>query len=166
MLLILSPSDSSQHNLRLLLLLMIEFIKDTFPTINAGLNALATLLLINGLALIRRGQVKAHRQVMLTAFGVSVVFLISYLTYHYVVGHVAFQLTGFVRMVYLFVLFTHIVLAAIVPFLAIATIILGLKDRRVGHRRLARWTYPIWMYVSITGVIIYLMLYHLPGARG
>ncbi len=145
---------------------MVEFIQQTFPSINAGLNCVATLLLINGYTLVRRGQIRAHRNVMLTAFGVSVVFLACYLTYHYLAGHVEFMLTGPVRVAYLFILFTHIVLAAIVPVLAIVTIVLGLKDRRVGHRRLARWTFPIWLYVSITGVIIYLMLYHLPGARG
>ncbi|MDA7980698.1 MAG: DUF420 domain-containing protein [Pirellulales bacterium] len=145
---------------------MIEFIRETFPSINAGLNTLALLLLINGFTLIRRGNVRAHRNVMLSAFGVSILFLTCYLTYHYVAGHVAFQLTGAVRTVYRFILFTHIVLAAIVPVLAIVTIVLGLKGRRVAHRRLARWTFPIWVYVSITGVIIYFMLYHLPGARG
>lgn len=145
---------------------MTEFIQDYCPLVNASLNALATLLLINGFTLARRGQIRAHRNVMLIAFGVSVVFLISYLTYHYQVGHVEFQLTGAVRTIYLFILMTHIVLAALVPILAVVTIYLGLRDRRVAHRRIARWTFPIWMYVSVTGVIIYLMLYHLPGARG
>lgn len=142
---------------------MAEFIQNTFPTINAVLNTLATLLLINGFTLIRRGQVRAHRNVMLMAFGVSILFLITYLTYHGVVGHVGFQRTGIVRSVYLFILFTHIPLAALVPILAIVTIALGLKDKRTAHRRLARWTFPIWMYVSVTGVLIYLMQYHLPG---
>jgi uncharacterized membrane protein YozB (DUF420 family) len=98
---------------------------------------------------------------MLSAFAVSVAFLACYLVYHYHVGSVPFQGPSGVRRVYLAILLTHIVLAAVVPVLAIATIYLGLTDRRRRHRQLARWTLPIWLYVSVTGVVIYVMLYHL-----
>jgi uncharacterized membrane protein YozB (DUF420 family) len=134
-------------------------------SLNALLNASATVLLIVGWALIKRRHETAHRNVMLAAFGVSCAFLASYLTYH-----LLFQLTvpfagpASIRRVYIAILVTHVVLAATVPFLAIVTIYLGLRDRRLAHRRLARWTFPIWLYVSVTGVVIYLLLYHLyPG---
>jgi uncharacterized membrane protein YozB (DUF420 family) len=135
------------------------------PTVNASLNALATLLLLIGYVLIQRGHQRAHKRTMLAAFAASVVFLISYLVYHQQAGHVAFAGPPSVRAVYLLLLLTHVVLAAAVPFLAIATIYLGLVDRRAAHRRLARWTFPIWLYVSLTGVVVYVMLYHLypPG---
>ena len=131
------------------------------PAVNAALNGLATLLLIAGYALIKRGRETAHKRVMLSAFGVSVAFLVCYLVYHYHVGSVRFQGPPGVRYVYLTILVTHVVLAAAVPFLALRTIYLGLRDRREAHRRLARITWPIWLYVSITGVVIYAMLYHI-----
>jgi putative membrane protein len=135
------------------------------PHVNASLNALATVLLVLGYVQIKRRQEEAHKWTMLACFGVSVVFLASYLAYH-------FNLEGGsrpfprdspkpVRYTYYGILFTHVVLAAAVPFLASATIWLGMADRRQAHRRLARWTFPIWLYVSITGVIVYLMLYQL-----
>lgn len=136
------------------------------PAVNAALNGLATLLLIAGYALIKRRRETAHKRVMLAAFGTSVAFLACYLVYHFQVGSVRFAGPPPVRMVYLAILVSHVVLAAAVPFLALRTIYLGLRGRRQAHRRLARWTWPIWLYVSLTGVVIYVMLYHLyPSAE-
>jgi uncharacterized membrane protein YozB (DUF420 family) len=134
--------------------------------LNATLNAAATVLLVVGLVMIKRGRVTAHKRVMLTAFGVSTAFLICYLWYHYQVGSVEFTHPGVIRYVYLVILLSHVLLAATVPVLAIWTIYLGLRaqvspDYRARHRRLAHWTYPIWLYVSVTGVVVYVMLYHL-----
>jgi uncharacterized membrane protein YozB (DUF420 family) len=136
-------------------------------TTNAILNATAGLLLVAGYVLIKRRREAAHKWVMLSAFGVSIAFLICYLTYHIKIsGGVPFQGTGPIRPIYFALLISHVLLAAAVPVLASITIYLGLKDRRQAHRRIARWTYPIWLYVSITGVVIYLMLYHLYPAPG
>lgn len=131
------------------------------PRVNAILNSMATILLVIGFIMIRRGKWKAHRNVMLAAFGMSVIFLVSYVTYHYLSGGIStpFGGTGAIRIVYYFILFTHIVLAAIVPVLAIITLNRGLRKRYPQHRKIARWTYPIWLYVSVTGVLVYLMLY-------
>jgi uncharacterized membrane protein YozB (DUF420 family) len=131
------------------------------PGLNAILNASAALLLVIGYVLIRRRQIDAHRNVMLAAFGISVLFLISYVTYHVQVGSVRFQKTGTIRTLYFSVLLTHTVLAAVVPFLAIITLSRGLGGRYDPHRRIARWTLPVWLYVSVTGVIVYWMLYRL-----
>ncbi len=131
------------------------------PTINAILNGTAAILLFWGYTLIRRKKVPQHRRVMLTAFGVSVVFLVCYLVYHYQVGSVHFPRPGWVKNVYLTILFTHTVLAVTVPVLAIITLSRALSGRFDKHRRIARWTFPIWLYVSVTGVIVYLMLYHI-----
>jgi uncharacterized membrane protein YozB (DUF420 family) len=131
------------------------------PALNACLNATAAALLIAGYRLIRTGRVQTHRRVMLCAFSVSVLFLISYLIYHYQVGSVRFQKTGAIRSVYLSVLASHTILAAAVPFLAITTLYRGLSARFDKHRRIARWTLPIWLYVSVTGVVVYLMLYRM-----
>ena len=136
---------------------MIQFL----PTVNAALNAAATVLLVTGLVLIKRGRETAHKRAMLAAFVVSMMFLACYLAYHAQAGHVKFSGPEPVRSIYLAILGSHVLLAATVPFLAGTTIYLGLRDRRAGHRRLAVWTFPIWLYVSITGVVIYLMLYHL-----
>lgn len=134
------------------------------PTINAVLNSLATVLLAAGWIFIRRGQWRAHRAAMISAFTVSTLFLICYLTYHWLVGHVPFTGQGAVRTVYFAILITHILLAVTVPVLAIAMFVLALKGRWEAHRRLGRITMPIWLYVSVTGVVIYLMLYHFyPG---
>jgi uncharacterized membrane protein YozB (DUF420 family) len=136
-------------------------------TTNAALNFTAMVLLLVGYALIKARKEAAHKWTMLSAFGVSVAFLASYLTYHFapppvgIGGSVPFTGTGPVRIVYFTILATHILLAAIVPVLALMTIYRGLKDQREKHRRLARWTFPIWLYVSVTGVVIYVMLYHL-----
>jgi len=131
------------------------------PAVNATLNATAAILLTCGYALIRSGRREAHRRAMLGAFGVSIVFLISYLVYHAQAGSVPFQKTGFLRPVYFTILISHTVLAATVPFLAIMTLRRALKGDFQRHRRLARWTLPVWLYVSITGVIVYLMLYRM-----
>lgn len=131
------------------------------PTVNAVLNATAAVLLVVGYALIRRGRVRVHRAVMLSAFGCSVLFLISYLFYHSQVGSVRFQGSGWVRTLYLSILLTHTVLAATVPVLAILTLRLAFRGRFDRHRALARWTLPIWLYVSVTGVVVYWMLYQL-----
>ena len=131
------------------------------PTVNATLNGTAALLLVVGHRLIRRGRIRQHRAVMLSAFGCSVLFLASYLYYHAQVGSVRFQGTGWLRTTYLTILASHTVLAAAVPVLAILTLRLALKGQFDRHRALARWTYPIWLYVSVTGVIVYWMLYQL-----
>ena len=133
------------------------------PHINASLNALATVLLIAGYVLIKRRQEAAHKWLMLACFAVSIVFLVSYLTYHFNIPggskHFPRDQPNNIRYFYYSLLLSHVVLAAAVPFLAIATIWLGLADRRKAHRKLAWWTFPIWLYVSITGVVVYLMLY-------
>jgi uncharacterized membrane protein YozB (DUF420 family) len=131
------------------------------PTLNAVLNATAAVLLVWGYTLIRRKRIQTHRKVMITAFAVSCLFLVSYLVYHYRVGAVRFRHTGAIRAVYLSILGTHTVLAAAVPVLAIITLRRGLAARFDRHRAIARWTLPIWLYVSVTGVVVYLMLYHL-----
>ncbi len=126
----------------------------------------ATVLLLAAWVLIKKRRETAHKRVVLTAFGVSIVFLTCYVIYHAQVGSVKFTGPSPVREIYLTILGTHVVLAATVPFLAARTIYLGLRDRRAEHRRAAHWTFPIWLYVSITGVIIYVMLYFLyPPAK-
>ena len=129
------------------------------PSINATLNATAAVLLIWGYTLIRRKQIATHRKVMISAFAVSSAFLVCYLVYHFQVGSVRYQRTGTLRAIYLSILATHTVLAAAVPPLAIVTLNRGLGARFDKHRRIARWTLPIWLYVSVTGVVVYLMLY-------
>jgi len=129
-------------------------------TTNAVLNSVATVLLIAGWILARRGQVAAHRAVMVAAFLTSAVFLACYLTYHYLVGHVRFEGEGTVRTIYLVILLSHILLAIAVPVLALRMFFLAWRGRFDAHRRLGRITLPIWLYVSVTGVVIYLMLYH------
>jgi uncharacterized membrane protein YozB (DUF420 family) len=131
------------------------------PAVNASLNATAGALLVLVLLLIKRRKETAHTVTMLTAFAVSMLFLGCYLYYHFHVGSVKFTGPQPIRTVYLVILLTHVVLAAAVPFLASWTIYLGFRDRRMTHRRWANRTFPIWLYVSITGVVIYFMLYHL-----
>jgi putative membrane protein len=131
------------------------------PTVNALLNGTAASLLVAGFFLIRAGRRDAHRRAMTAAFACSVLFLVSYLVYHFEAGSVRFQGTGTVRSVYFSILLTHTVLATAVPFLAVATLVLARKERFDAHRRLARVTLPIWLYVSVTGVVIYLMLYRM-----
>ena len=132
---------------------------NALPALNAVLNATAAVLLATGYRLIRGGSREAHRRVMLTAFGVSVAFLVSYITYHSLAGVVYYTKTGLIRIVYLTILTTHTILAAAVPVLAIITLRRALRGDFVRHRALARWTLPIWLYVSVTGVVVYLMLY-------
>ena len=132
-----------------------------FPAINATLNGTASVLLVTGYTLIRQRRIEAHKRVMLTAFGVSIAFLICYLIYHSQVGSVHYPKTGAIRMVYFTILISHTMLAATVPFLAVITLRRGLTARYDKHRRIARWTFPIWLYVSVTGVVVYVMLYHL-----
>ena len=131
------------------------------PAVNASLNAACALTLVCGYWLIRRGKWRAHRAAMITAFVLSTAFLTCYLVYHAAVGSVRFPGHGPVRTLYLSILATHTVLAALVPFLAIVTLSRGLRRRYARHVALARWTLPIWLYVSVTGVVIYWMLYRL-----
>jgi putative membrane protein len=135
------------------------------PTLNAALNGTSALLLVFGYRFIRRREITAHRTCMIAACAVSALFLISYLAYHYQVGTVRFPGSGWLRGLYLTVLLSHTLLAALVPPLAIMTLWRAVAERFDKHRRLARWTLPIWLYVSITGVIVYWMLYHLAGAH-
>ena len=132
-------------------------------TVNASLNAIAAVFLGAGFYFIRRRQIAAHRVCMIIAFAVSVVFLICYLTYHYQVGDVRFQGHGPIRPVYFTILISHIILAVTTVPLAIMTLSRALHSRFDKHRRIARWTWPIWMYVSVTGVIVYVMVYHIYG---
>ena len=129
------------------------------PALNATLNGTAAILLVAAYVLIKQGRREAHKRTMLAAFGVSTLFLICYLIYHAQVGSVRYQHTGFIRTVYLSILATHTILAAMVPFLAVITLRRGLKGAFVRHKKLARWTLPIWLYVSVTGVVVYFMLY-------
>lgn len=131
------------------------------PSVNAFLNATAAVLLVWGYFLIRRKQIQTHRKVMIAAFATSCLFLVCYLVYHAQIGSQRFEGTGTIRTVYLTILGTHTVLAAAVPILAVVSLRRGLTGRFDKHRRIARWTLPIWLYVSVTGVIVYVMLYHL-----
>jgi uncharacterized membrane protein YozB (DUF420 family) len=133
----------------------------SLPAVNASLNALAAVLLVIGYVLIRRRQRIAHRNVMTAALVCSVLFLTSYLIYHAQVGSVRFPGTGTPRAVYLTILLTHTVLAAAVPFLAGVTVVRAWRKRYPQHKKLARWTLPIWLYVSVTGVVVYWMLYRM-----
>ena len=131
----------------------------TLPAINASLNALSGVLLVIGYALMRARRIDMHRRVMIAAFVTSSLFLICYLTYHAQVGSVRFTREGFVRPLYFTILITHVTLAAAVLPLAIVTLTRGLKGRYPRHRAIARWTFPIWLYVSVTGVLVYVLLY-------
>ena len=132
---------------------------EDLPAVNASLNALSGALLVVGYALIRARRIEQHRKVMLAAFATSAVFLVCYLAYHAQVGSVRFTRQGYVRPVYFTILITHIVLAAAVLPLALVTLSRGLSNRYDAHRRIARWTLPIWLYVSVTGVLVYVLLY-------
>ena len=130
------------------------------PTLNAILNASSAVLLFAGHRAIRSGRRDLHRKLMISAFTVSALFLISYLTYHALHGTTHFAGEGGVRTFYFVLLGTHTVCAALVVPLAIITLRRGLKNAVDRHRAIARWTYPVWLYVSVTGVLVYLMLYH------
>jgi uncharacterized membrane protein YozB (DUF420 family) len=131
------------------------------PGLNAILNSTSAILLVIGWILIRQRKIEAHRKVMIAAFSVSVLFLISYLIYHSQAGAVRYQKTGPIRTVYFSVLLSHTILAAFVPFMAIITLVRGLKANYARHRAIAVWTLPIWLYVSVTGVVVYWMLYRM-----
>jgi uncharacterized membrane protein YozB (DUF420 family) len=129
------------------------------PAVNASLNALSGILLLTGYALIRTRRIQQHRRCMIAAFVTSSVFLLCYVVYHAQVGSVPFTRQGLVRPLYFTILVTHVTLAAAVPPMALVTLSRGLKGRYPQHVRLARWTLPIWLYVSVTGVLVYVLLY-------
>ena len=131
-----------------------------FPVINASLNGASTVLLVTGRFFISQRRIAAHRLTMITAVVTSTLFLISYLYYHYHVGSVRFQGTGWSRPVYFTILISHVVLAAAIVPLVIITLSRALRGRFDRHRAIARWTFPLWLYVSVTGVLVYFMLYH------
>lgn len=131
------------------------------PALNATFNALASVFLVTGWVLILRKRREAHRLCMLAALALSAAFLTSYVIYHLNVGSVPFQKQGLIRTVYLSILFTHVVLAiAIVP-MVLMTVSRALAAKFDRHRRIARWTLPLWLYVSVTGVVVYVMLYQM-----
>ena len=133
----------------------------SLPTLNAILNGVSGLFLVTGYLMIRQQRIRAHRACMVSAFTTSTLFLISYLTYHFNVGSVAFTGQGAIRVVYFTILISHVVLAALILPLALITLVHALRERFDQHARIARWTLPIWLYVSVTGVVVYLMLYRL-----
>jgi uncharacterized membrane protein YozB (DUF420 family) len=129
------------------------------PAINASLNATSCVFLVTGYVLIRARRIAQHRACMLAALTTSALFLICYIVYHAQVGSVRFPRYGFVRPVYFTILITHVTLAVTVLPLAIITAARGLRSDYVRHKRIARWTFPIWLYVSVTGVLVYVLLY-------
>lgn len=131
------------------------------PALNAALNATCAVLLVIGWILIKRGRIRQHRAVMIAAVSTSALFLVSYLVYHAQVGSVRFTGQGAIRIVYFTVLLTHTILAAAIVPMVLVTFSRGLAGRYDRHRRIARWTMPIWLYVSVIGVIVYVMLYRL-----
>jgi uncharacterized membrane protein YozB (DUF420 family) len=133
---------------------------DALPTLNACLNATSAVLLVLGRLAIARGDRAAHKRFMISTMGVSVAFLVSYLVFHALRGSTPFTGTGTVRTVYFTILVTHSILAAAVVPMAIITLRRGLAAAYPLHRAIARWTFPVWLYVSVTGVVVYLMLYH------
>src|SRR5437867_2832565 len=136
------------------------------PPINASLNGLSAVFLAAGFVCIRRKNIIAHRRCMISAFATSTVFLACYLTYHFSVRAVTrFSGQGFIRPIYFTLLISHVLLAMLILPLAIVTLTRGLRERFDLHRKIARWTWPIWMYVSVTGVLVYLMLYQLYPAH-
>lgn len=136
-----------------------------FPAINASLNGASAVLIVTGRSLIRRKKIALHRACMIAAVITSTAFLACYLYYHAHVGSVRFPGQGWVRPVYFSVLISHTLLAAAVPVLVVLSLTFALRQKFERHRRIARWTYPIWLYVSITGVIVYLLLYQIYGAH-
>ena len=131
------------------------------PTVNAILNATSGTLIVIGFVFIKRKQQTAHKRCMLGAVASSVLFLISYLVYHYTAGATSFTGEGWIRPVYFIILATHTLLAVVIVPMVAVTVLRGLSGRYALHRKIARWTFPIWLYVSVTGVVIYLLLYHL-----
>lgn len=135
-----------------------------FPVLDASLNGTSAVLLLTGRTLIKHGRMAAHRAVMITALVSSSLFLGSYLYYHWHVGSVHFQGQGWTRPVYFSILISHTILAAVIVPMIIITLSRALRERFDRHRTIARWTYPLWLYVSVTGVVIYVMLYKLFAA--
>ena len=133
----------------------------TWPLLNACLNGASALLISSGFVAIRRRRIAVHKACMLAACATSVLFLVSYLLYHYQVGSTAFTGQGAIRAVYFTVLISHTVLAVVIVPLVIMTLYWAWREQWPRHRRLARWTLPLWLYVSVTGVVIYIMLYQL-----
>jgi putative membrane protein len=131
------------------------------PAVNAALNSLSATFLLGGYLFIKSRNIRAHKACMLSAFGSSILFLVSYLVYHYQVGSVPFKGQGNIRLVYFTILLTHTILATTVVPLALVTLSRAFGERFDAHRRIARWTFPIWLYVSVTGVIVYWMLYRM-----
>lgn len=131
------------------------------PTLNAALNTLSAVFLCAGYYFIRAKNRQAHRRCMLAACATSTLFLISYLVYHFQVGSVKFQGQGWIRTLYFSILITHTILATAVVPLALITLVRALRERFDAHRRIARWTLPVWLYVSVTGVVVYWMLYRM-----
>ena len=143
-----------------------SFMNDSIlPHLNAALNATSFVLLVAGLYFISRGRVAAHRACMISALVVSGLFLVSYVVYHSQYGSMRFKGQGFIRPIYFTILITHVTLAAAIVPLITVTLRRALRGDFYRHRRIARWTYPLWLYVSITGVVVYLMLYRLYPAR-
>ena len=134
---------------------------DTLPAVNATLNATSGVFLLIGYVLIKRRRIDAHRNAMLAAFTSSTVFLISYVVYHYHAGSRPFPGQGPIRIVYFAILLSHVILAIVIVPLAVSTLTKGLRGDYVRHKRVAKRTFPLWMYVSVTGVIVYVMLYQL-----
>ena len=135
------------------------------PALNATLNSISFVLLMIGYRMIKKRRIAAHKACMMSAFGVSILFLASYLTYRFFGSEKRFGGQGLIRPVYFFILITHVVLAVTVPFLASTTLYFALKGRFDKHRRMARITFPIWVYVSITGVLVYVLLFQLYGPK-
>lgn len=131
------------------------------PALNATLNAISFVFLVTGYIFIRKGQWQRHRACMIGALVMSALFLTSYVIYHLQVGSVPFKKTGWIRTVYFAVLIPHVILAAAIVPLILVTVSRALSRRFDKHRRIARWTLPLWLYVSITGVVVYLMLYQM-----
>lgn len=138
----------------------------SLPHLNAVLNSASAILLVTGYYFIRQRNITMHRRCMLAALCTSALFLASYLAYHFEVGSVHFQAQGWVRIVYFTILISHTVLATAIVPLVIITVVRALRERFERHRAIARWTLPLWIYVSVTGVVVYWMLYQLDTVKG
>ncbi|MDQ2985631.1 MAG: DUF420 domain-containing protein [Armatimonadota bacterium] len=134
---------------------------ESLPTINACFNTLCTVLLVTGYAMIRQKRISAHRACMLGALACSVLFLVGYLTYHYSVGTTTYRGEGILRPIYFTILVSHTILAIVIVPMVLITLVRALRERFDKHKAIARWTLPIWLYVSVTGVVVYIMLYRL-----
>jgi uncharacterized membrane protein YozB (DUF420 family) len=134
---------------------------DQFPALNASLNGLSAIFLALGFACIKLGRKEAHRRCMMAAVITSCLFLVCYLIYHFQAGHTSFQNPAWFRKYYLALLASHVLLAVLIVPLVLATLTRAFRQNFPGHKKIARWTWPIWMYVSVTGVIVYFLLYHI-----